>query len=454
MRIHILGIGGTFMAGIAMLARAMGHTVTGSDMPLYPPMSDQLAAAQIPVFPYTDTACFAGVDLILIGNALSRGNPAVEWVLNERLPYTSAPQWLASVCLHNQWVIAVTGTHGKTTTTSMIAWILDVAGHAPGFLIGGMPQNFGVSARLGAGQYFVIEADEYDTAFFDKQPKFMHVRPRTAVINTVEYDHADIYPNLASIQRQFHYLIRTVPGNGVVIRPVPDRVIDEILAQGVYSPVVTIGIGTGQWSAKVMTPCAREWQVWEGDLCHGTVHWTLPGLHNVQNGMLAIAAAHHAGVAPAVAIAALSRFERVKRRLESVWDQDGIRVFDDFAHHPTAVEKTLQTVRSLDPHRRIIAILDVGTRTMQSGVHTADLGPALAHADRVILYKNPRVQWAMESLQTTLGTRCEILEDLTQLRASLEILQSGDDVVLMSNSGTGSQLREAIVAQLTARVIA
>lgn len=447
MRVHILGIGGTFMAGIAVLARAMGHEVYGSDGVLYPPMSDQLAAEGFKVFPYTNTECLEAADIILVGNALSRGNPAVEHMLNRGLCYQSAPAWLASVLLQHRWVLAVSGTHGKTTTTSLLSWILEVAGLSPGFLIGGMPHNFGVSARLGGGSFFVIEADEYDTAFFDKQPKFMHIRPRTLVINTLEYDHADIYPNLASIQQQFHYLVRTVPGIGHIIRPTPDANIDVVLAKGVYSPVITVGQGAGNWQAREVSPCARQWTLWQGNICHGAIHWDLPGLHNIQNALLAIAAAYHVGVLPAVAIEAIQTFRCVKRRLEVVWNKNNIIAFDDFAHHPTAINKTLQTVRALDPTRRLVAIVDIGTRSLQAGANYAALLPALARADLVILYKNPRIQWDMTALQAEL-IHGLVVEDIEGLRAVVRQFLAGDQVVLMSNSGLGSQLRETLVAQL------
>ncbi|HIJ48524.1 MAG TPA: UDP-N-acetylmuramate:L-alanyl-gamma-D-glutamyl-meso-diaminopimelate ligase, partial [Gammaproteobacteria bacterium] len=332
MHIHILGICGTFMGGIALLARAAGHTVSGSDANVYPPMSTQLEEAGITLQQgYDPSHLDPAPDSVVIGNALSRGNPAVEYVLDQGLPYTSGPQWLAEHVLQEKWVLAISGTHGKTTTSSMLAWILEYAGMRPGFLIGGVPQNFGVSARLGETPFFVVEADEYDTAFFDKRSKFVHYRPRTLVINNLEFDHADIFDDLAAIQRQFHHLLRTVPGNGLVIHPLAEEAIDETLAQGCWSATSTID---GDWTARQTAAAWSQFQVMVDGAVVGEVSWELTGWHNRSNALAAIVAARHAGVPAHHAVDALCEFRNVRRRMEWRGEVNGITVYDDFAHHP------------------------------------------------------------------------------------------------------------------------
>lgn len=345
MHIHVLGICGTFMGSLAVLAKELGHRVTGSDANVYPPMSTQLQAQGIELMQGYDPAHLEPApDLVVIGNALSRGNPAVEHVLNKGLPYVSGPQWLADHVLQGRWVLAVAGTHGKTTTTSMLAWVLEHAGMSPGFLIGGVPQNFGVSARLGGTPFFVVEADEYDSAFFDKRSKFVHYRPRTAILNNLEFDHADIFPDLAAIERQFHHLVRTVPGEGLIIRPSAEKALERVLGMGCWTPVQTTGEG-GQWQARLLAEDGSRFEVLFDGIVQGEVDWPLTGLHNVANALASLAAARHVGVVPSQGAAALSEFRNVKRRMEKVAEVRGVTLYDDFAHHPTAIATTLDGLR-------------------------------------------------------------------------------------------------------------
>lgn len=446
MHIHILGICGTFMGGIAALAKALGHQVTGSDQQVYPPMSTQLEQLGISLTQGYDPAQLEPApDLVIIGNALSRGNPAVEYVLEHNLPYTSGPQWLSEQLLQQCWVLAVSGTHGKTSTASMLAWILDYAGLKPGFLIGGVPQNFGVSARLGESPFFVIEADEYDTAFFDKRSKFVHYRPRTLVINNLEYDHADIFPDLAAIQRQFHHLLRTVPASGLVLSPEATPAVAETLAQGCWSQREAYG---SDWQAELLTPdgsqFALNWQQQQVAL----VNWQLSGQHNVDNAVMAIAAARHAGVPVGVAAEALASFIAPKRRMELKGRPQGIAIYDDFAHHPTAIATTLQGLRAKVGQARIIAVLEPRSNTMRLGVHQAALPQALLSADQVFLYEPRNAGWSMAELAARLSMPASVCYDIAELKASiLALVQPGDQIVIMSNGAFGGihqQLLEAL----------
>lgn len=369
MHIHVLGICGTFMGSLAVLAKELGHRVTGSDANVYPPMSTQLQAQGIELMQGYDPAHLEPApDLVVIGNALSRGNPAVEHVLNKGLPYVSGPQWLADHVLQGRWVLAVAGTHGKTTTTSMLAWVLEHAGMSPGFLIGGVPQNFGVSARLGGTPFFVVEADEYDSAFFDKRSKFVHYRPRTAILNNLEFDHADIFPDLAAIERQFHHLVRTVPGEGLIIRPSAEKALERVLGMGCWTPVQTTGEG-GQWQARLLAEDGSRFEVLFDGIVQGEVDWPLTGLHNVANALASLAAARHVGVMPSQGAAALSEFRNVKRRMEKVAEVRGVTLYDDFAHHPTAIATTLDGLQAGwrgypgDRHRRAAFQLDEARRS-------------------------------------------------------------------------------------------
>jgi UDP-N-acetylmuramate: L-alanyl-gamma-D-glutamyl-meso-diaminopimelate ligase len=437
MHIHILGICGTFMGGIAMLAREMGHEVSGSDANVYPPMSTQLEQQGIRLMEgYEPRHLDPEPDMVVIGNAMSRGNPMVEYVLNRGLPYTSGPQWLAEHVLQGRWVLAVAGTHGKTTTASMLAWILDDCGLKPGFLIGGVPENFGVSARAGQEPFFVVEADEYDTAFFDKRSKFVHYRPRTLVINNLEFDHADIFEDLGAIQKQFHHLVRTVPQQGLIIHPQGVAAVDQTLAMGCWSPCESFI--EGDWQADKISDDASSFRVSFKGEALGQVQWNLIGDHNMHNGVAAIAAARHAGVPAAEAMAALSRFENVKRRMEVRGQVAGITVYDDFAHHPTAIITTLAGLRARVGNARIIAVLEPRSNTMRMGIHKDQLADSLAAADEVLLYQAPDLDWSLqEAVQATdrhISVYTEIHAIVTQLG---NMAVNGDHILVMSNGGFG-----------------
>lgn len=456
MHIHILGICGTFMGGIAALAKALGHRVTGSDSNVYPPMSTQLEALDITLTSGFEPAQLEPApDLVIIGNALSRGNPCVEAVLERQLPYTSGAQWLSEQVLQQRWVLAVSGTHGKTTGSSMLAWILEQAGLKPGFLIGGVPPQFGVSARLGKSPFFVIEADEYDTAFFDKRSKFVHYRPRTLVINNLEYDHADIFPDLAAIQRQFHHLIRTVPASGLILTPQAEPAIEHMLAEGCwserqsYAAQVSAGSATeAQWQSRLLKADGSAFSVLlQGEL-QGEVHWGLLGQHNVDNAMMALAAARHVGVPVSVAIEALCGFQAPKRRLELLTEAGGVRLYDDFAHHPTAIQTTLQALRAKVGQNRILAVLEARSNTMKRGVHQQALPTALAAADQVFIFQAKGAADGMQQVAAALGEKARLFDELGWLeQAVLAELSSGDQLLIMSNGGFGGlhqRLRAAI----------
>jgi UDP-N-acetylmuramate: L-alanyl-gamma-D-glutamyl-meso-diaminopimelate ligase len=438
MHVHILGICGTFMGGIAQLAKALGHQVTGADANVYPPMSTQLQAAGIGLIEGWDPAQLDPMpDVVVIGNALSRGNPVVEAVLARGLRYSSGPQWLAEHLLHERWVLGVAGTHGKTSTASMLAWILEYAGLEPGFLIGGVPRNFAVSARVGATPFFVVEADEYDTAFFDKRSKFVHYRPRTLIMNNLEFDHADIFDDLEQIQRQFHHLVRTVPGNGLIVAPLNDGNLHEVLDLGCWTPVEYFDPGMeATWHVTAAAPDGSAFEVvCEGERA-GRVEWQLTGRHNLSNALAALAAARHAGVPPAVGVAALARFENVKRRMELRGEVGGIRVYDDFAHHPTAIATTLQGLRAQVGDARILAVLEPRSNTMRRGVHAAELPGALAAADRVWLYAPADLGWDAAAVLAPLGRKASIAHATQDIvDAVVELARPGDHVLVMSNGG-------------------
>lgn len=435
MRIHILGISGTFMAGIAQLAKQCGHTVSGSDMNVYPPMSTQLEQQGITLMQGYDPAHIdPSVDYVIVGNVVSRGNPAMEYVLNQKIPYISGPQWLAETILNKKWVLAVSGTHGKTTTTSLLTWILEATGQNPSFLIGGVPENFGVSARLTDSPYFVIEADEYDCAFFDKRSKFMHYHPKTLVLNNLEFDHADIFADLAAISQQFHYLLRTVPGNGLVIRNGLDKNITELLKKGCWTPVATFAGQQSDWQVELIQQDGSVFSVKHQGQVVGEVNWGLIGLHNVHNALAAIAAAHHAGVAPDRAIKALTSFKNVKRRLETKGDVNGIIVYDDFAHHPTAIATTLAGLRAKIGKARIVAVLEFGSHTMRMGVHKEALPDALLAADMVVCKRPVNATWDIQGVKFK---QPAVVFDQTDevVNYLVHQLKSGDHVVMMSNGG-------------------
>ena len=437
MHLHFLGICGTFMGSLALLAKAQGHRVTGSDANVYPPMSTQLEEQGIELQQGYDPAHLdPEPDMVVIGNAMSRGNPAVEYVLDRGLVYTSGPQWLRDHVLQGRWVIALAGTHGKTTTSSMVTWILEYAGLQPGYLIGGVPNNFSVSARLGADPFFVIEADEYDSAFFDKRSKFVHYMPRTLVLNNLEFDHADIFDDLKAIQKQFHHVVRTVPSNGRVIYPEQDTNLSEVIAMGCWSD--TEVVGAQGWQAHLLQEDGSDFRVEFNGTAHGQVSWPLTGQHNVNNGLIAIAAARHAGVTPQLAIEALCQFSGVKRRMEVLAEINGITVYDDFAHHPTAIESTLVGLRKRVKQQRIIAVIEPRSNTMRLGAHKAKLAPSSAAADRVIWYQPPGLDWSMESVVDGASNQSTLMSDIDHIDSQLEqASQPGDHIVFMSNGGFG-----------------
>ncbi|WP_414829331.1 UDP-N-acetylmuramate:L-alanyl-gamma-D-glutamyl-meso-diaminopimelate ligase [Alteromonas sp. H39] len=434
MHVHILGICGSFMGGIAAIAKSLGHKVTGSDTNVYPPMSTQLEALGITLTEGYDVAQFSPQpDMVVIGNAMSRGNPAVEYVLNRNLPYTSGPQWLLENLLSSRWVIGVSGTHGKTTTSSMVAWILEYAGLNPGFLIGGIPENFGISARTGDSPFFVIEADEYDSAFFDKRSKFVHYRPKTLIMNNLEFDHADIFADLAAIQTQFHHLIRMVPGNGLILSPNRDDALNATLEKGCWSEQQFLG---KDWRAELLADDGSAFTVFFRDENVGDVHWSLLGQHNVDNALMAIAAAHHAGVQVQDAINALSTFKNVKRRMETKGVVNGITVYDDFAHHPTAITTTIDGLRKKVGNERILAVLEPRSNTMKMGVHKDTLAQSWQHANTVFVYQPAALSWSLQDAAAHSPTpaRCfDNVEDIVQAVAAEA--RGGDHVLVMSNGG-------------------
>jgi len=438
MHVHILGIGGTFMGGIALLGRAAGHEVTGSDQGLYPPMSTQLEAAGIAVHEGYDPAQFEPrPDQVIIGNALSRGNPAVEYVLDQGLDYVSGPQWLAENVLRGRWVLAVAGTHGKTTTASMLAWILEFAGLAPGYLIGGVPGNFEHSARFGRSDFFVVEADEYDTAFFDKRSKFVHYRPRTLVLNNLEYDHADIFDDLEAIKRQFHHLLRTVPASGQVIFNQQERHLEEVLARGCWSQTLGFNDPAG-WRHEALRPGGDRFCLHDGDDAWPAVEWSCLGQHNLDNALAATLAARHAGVSVEVALEALAAFRSPRRRMELRGTPDGVAVYDDFAHHPTAIATSLAGLRAQDAGRRIVAILEPRSNTMRMGTHGTALAHSLAAADMALVYAPDDLAWDANTVLARASVAWRTARTLPDLlQTALEHIRPGDRVVIMSNGGFG-----------------
>lgn len=452
MHVHILGICGTFMAGIALLARQLGWKVTGSDTNIYPPMSTLLQDEGIGIVQgYNDAQLQPAPDCVVIGNALSRGNEAVEYVLDHNLPFASGPGFLARHILQRYKVLAVAGTHGKTTTASLLAWLLEDAGLEPGFLIGGIPQNFGVSARLGGGDFFVVEADEYDTAFFDKRAKFVHYKPHTLILNNLEFDHADIYPDLAAIQWQFHQLLRIVPGSSLIIAPRWDTNLQQVIQRGCWTPVQYLDTRDGDdtWSPRFDADDNNAFDICYDGHDYGRVSWTMTGRHNVFNALAAIAAANHAGVAPARAAAALGGFKGVKRRLEVLGTARGITLYDDFAHHPTAIEATLAGLRSSVRQQRIIAILEPRSNTMRMGCHQQTLASSLAAADYVFLYQPPELEWSLHSITAALDGRARVLDAVDDIVAQVVAMAApGDHIVIMSNGSFGgihARLKEALL---------
>jgi UDP-N-acetylmuramate: L-alanyl-gamma-D-glutamyl-meso-diaminopimelate ligase len=459
MHVHILGICGTFMGGIAAIARAAGHRVTGSDRNVYPPMSTQLQALGIEVQEGFDASQLKPApDIVVVGNVMTRGQPVIEALLELGIPYASGPEWLSREVLKDRWVLAVAGTHGKTTTSCLLAWILEHAGLAPGFLIGGVPANFDTSARLGGEPFFVIEADEYDTAFFDKRAKFVHYRPRTVILNNLEYDHADIYPDVESIQRQFHHLVRIVPGTGRIIWNASDARLEKTLAMGCWTPCEgfarsAAGAPDAFWTARPAGGVVdfSQFEVLEAGQPLGTVSWELIGAHNMENALAAIAAARHAGVTVAHAIEALGSFKGIARRMQLRGEVNGVRVYDDFAHHPTAIATTVDGLRRRVGSARIIAVLEPRSNTMKMGVHQDTLGPSLMGADDVWLYTPPDLGWDATPVVKSLGKRGHTGRDIAVMAKELaSAAKPGDHVLIMSNGGFGG-LHGKLLAELQSK---
>ncbi|MCG8414359.1 MAG: UDP-N-acetylmuramate:L-alanyl-gamma-D-glutamyl-meso-diaminopimelate ligase [Pseudomonadales bacterium] len=474
MHIHILGICGTFMGSLAVIAKQLGYRVSGSDMNVYPPMSTQLESLGIELKEgYRFENLQPMPDLVIIGNALSRGNPAVEYVLNEGIPYTSGPQWLAQFVLQDKWVLGVAGTHGKTTTSALLTWILERAGTRPGYLIGGVTQNLEHSAALGDSAFFVVEADEYDTAFFDKRSKFVHYAPRTAILNNLEFDHADIFDDLAAIERQFHHLVRTIPGNGLIITPHQDSTLEAVLAQGCWSPRQQFGLDVPEEVCKLMaTNGGVFWNAVTADQ-HGSsfevvkygqgstgevmnraaVSWQQTGLHNVRNALAAVAAAHHVGIDVGTAANALEEFKGVKRRMEHLATVEGVHVYDDFAHHPTAITTTLQgmaaKLQSETGPKRLIAVIEPRSNTMQMGVHQQELNAACESADTVVWYKPKNSGIDFKSLLQDSRVPAYAFDDVDAIVTFLEERSmAGDHIVIMSNGGFGG-IHQKLIAALS-----
>lgn len=436
MRIHILGVGGTFMAAVALLARELGHEVVGSDGPLYPPMSEVLADAGITVREgYKPDYLEPAPDLVVVGNIIARGNPAFEYVLDRGQPYLSGPGFVAEHVLRGRQVIAVAGTHGKTTTTSLIAWLLEAAGRKPGFLIGGLPENFPVTARLGAGEPFVIEADEYETALFDRRPKFIHYHPEVLVMNNLEFDHADIYADLAAIEKQFHYLMCTVPGRGRIVANSGDAALGRVIEAGAWTPIEYFGIGSkSDLAGQMIAP--NHFELWAGDKPLTTVEWQMRGAHNMDNALAALTAVRAAGVPLERALEALPGFEGVRRRLTLVTEAGGIRLYDDFAHHPTAIARTLQGFAGSG--RRLVAVLEPRSNTMRRGDNAARLADTLASAERVFVLAPPELGWDPRRTLAPLGGKLVLEREVDALAARITAaMQPGDDIVLMSNGAFG-----------------
>lgn len=458
MHIHILGVCGTFMGSLAQLAKDIGHRVTGSDTNVYPPMSTQLEQAGIELMQGFDPAHLQPApDLVVIGNAMSRGNPAVEYVLNQGIPYTSGPQWLRDHVLQGKWVLAVAGTHGKTTTSSMLAWILEYAAMAPGYLIGGVTKNFPTSARLGDTPFFVVEADEYDSAFFDKRSKFVHYNARTVILNNLEFDHADIFPDLAAIQKQFHHLVRTVPNNGLLISPVDDKALAEVIQQGCWTPQQQFSViddtnstasNPAEWQAKLLAADGSSFTVLHNGEQVAQINWSQTGIHNVNNGLAAMIAARHVGVTPEHSAKALEQFAGVKRRMECLADVHSVKVYDDFAHHPTAIKTTLAGLRAKVGDEKIIAIIEPRSNTMRMGVHKNALNQSCTDADDVLWYQPANVDWAMDEVVNKSPVPAKLLRNLDELiHCAISLCEKNTHIVIMSNGGFGG-VHQKLIEQL------
>lgn len=450
MRIHILGICGTFMAGIALIARSLGHTVTGSDKNVYPPMSTLLENENVKIIEgYDPSQLFPAPDLVIIGNAMSRGNPCVEYILDNNIAYISAPQWLHDNVLKDRWVIAVAGTHGKTTTAGMINWILEKSNYQQGFIIGGVPGNFDVSARLGDGNFFVIEADEYDCSFFDKRSKFMHYCPNTLILNNLEFDHADIFDDLNAIQKQFHHLVRLVPSKGLIISPYDDINLKQVLAKGCWSEQIQTESNLG-WDAKKVSNDASHFNVYLNDELVGEVNYSLVGEHNMHNALMAIAAARNIGITITDACKALESFHNAKRRLELYAEIDSIQLYDDFAHHPTAILATLAALRSkVGSNKRILAVLEPRSNTMKLGISKDEIAPSLGRADEVFIYQPEQLPWLVSDIVDQCIQPAHWSGDLDLLADMItKEIRPNDVILVMSNGGFGG-IHQKIIDKLT-----
>jgi len=459
--LHILGICGTFMGGIAAIAKELGFRVSGSDANVYPPMSTQLEQLGIELLSGYQVENFTDdIDMVIVGNAMSRGNAMVEYMLDRNIPYTSGPQWLLENVLKDRWVLAVSGTHGKTTTSSMLAWILEYAHLSPGFLIGGVPQNFTCSARLGDAPFFVIEADEYDSAFFDKRSKFVHYRPRTLVIINLEFDHGDIFNDLSDIQKQFHHLIRMVPSNGLILSPANEVAISETLAMGCWSDTefsqAEQTLATG-WQVEKLNAQGSEFVVKFNGKAQGVVDWGLIGDFNIDNGVMAIAAARHAGVPAHVAIEALAEFVNTKRRFELRGIVNSVSVYDDFAHHPTAIAKTLAGVRakitSQTGQGRILAVLEPRSNTMKSGVHKDSLPQSLIEADHVFIYQGEQVAWSVSDLIEQCQPPCQVEKNIDQLVENICQQAQADDIIVVMSNGGFAGIHDKLLTRLSKQFV-
>ena len=456
MHLHILGICGTFMGSLAQLAKAQGHRVTGSDKGVYPPMSDQLAQAGIEVIEgFNPSQLDPAPDIVIIGNAMSRGNPAVEYELDRGLDYMSGPEWMGRYLLKDKWVMAVAGTHGKTTTSSMLAWLLEYAGMEPSYLIGGVPENFSTSARLTDSNFFIIEADEYDTAFFDKRSKFVHYHPRTLVMNNLEFDHADIFANLAAIETQFHHLIRTVPSTGLVIYPQPEEALQRVIKKGCWSESEELLSEQG-WQVRPLLKDFSQFEVLYQGQVEARVEWSLTGEHNMLNALAALVAARHVGVEPKTSALAFSEFQSVKRRMELIGEAQGIRIYDDFAHHPTAIKLTLSGAKARHELEnrtgRLVAVLEPRSNTMKMGEHKAALAQSVDDAELVFWLQPDGLDWSLQetlAAESASNSQQHVFTSLESLLSALnESLQSGDDVIIMSNGSFGG-LHRSLLAELS-----
>lgn len=437
------------MAGLALLARELGHEVTGSDTSVYPPMSTQLQEQGISLVEGYDPAQLEPPpDLVIIGNALSRGNPCVEYILNYGLRFQSGPQWLNENVLSGKHVLAVSGTHGKTTTTAMLAWTLEVEGMKPGFLVGGIPENFGISARIGGGEFFVIEADEYDTAFFDKRSKFIHYRPKTLIINNIEFDHADIFADIAAIRREFHHLVRIVPNHGLLIALAGDAEIQKVLEMGCWTPVEYFGGADSRWQAKPLRDDYSEFEIIVDNQPGGILRWDMIGKFNAHNVLATAAAASHVGITAGEVCEAMADFKSVKRRMQLLAKIDDISIYDDFAHHPTEIRETLSALRHRTGDGKIIAVMEPRSNTMKMGKHQATLASAFDHADQVLFYQASEIKWDLSGQTASMGERRTVFSDLDNIIGDLmKKLHPGDTIIFMSNGGFGG-IQQKLIKRL------